>query len=137
MSDLPQYTARNSRRWDTSANLPPPGPQFIPEHRIAAQADRQKRIQHAVALRFAYRLEQDAKHAFERTSYQRGIQALLWRLYAIREAENLEVLLVNDRQLAGMIEGARAFAAVDLREVDLLRTLRESAFTYRLKELQP
>ena len=128
------YTARNRDRHQSSQ---PAGPRTKAEHYVVADANRKKRIQAAIALRMSYRIERDAKFAFERTPYQNGIQHCLWCLHGIREAENAETLIYRDRQLAGVIAGAKAFGAIPIADVDKLMTLRESAFNYRRKELLP
>lgn len=128
-------TARNSERW-----MPPKhgaAAKYIPGQAAETrQVDRQEAIRKAIALRAAYRLERDCDIAFTGSPYQRGIQQVLFQLYSIREAESIDALIVRDRHLSGMAEGAYAFRALPLAEMDKINTLRQNAFALRLKELQ-
>lgn len=136
MSELFIPTARNSERWQ----LPDHGKaaKYIPGRAdIQRTEDRQQRINKARALRQTYWLERDCDFAFNGTPYERGCHRILREAMGVRSAENLEVLFTRDRKLSGLIEGARAFESITLRQYDLLGRLRLNAFDLRYKELRP
>lgn len=135
MNSIPDYTARNAERWQSRdyGNAQ----KYLNPGEAARQANRQARIVKAIALRAAYRLERSCRVGFAGTPFQRGVHRILDQLLSIRDAENLEALIIRDRQLDGIIEGAHAFESLNLQQVSMLLKLRENAFNHRQGELMP
>lgn len=133
IQDIPQYTARNSERWQHDhgkANKYLSSP--VRDQLID---DRQARIRKAVALRQCYWLNRDCDVAFTGTAFERGCHRILSQALTVRSAESLEALFERDRKLSGLIEGARAFDAINLWQYDQLQRLRCNAFDLRYQEL--
>lgn len=137
MSDQVSYTARNSERF---ANRPPPNygaaSKHIPGAALVVRADdRQSAIRAARALREAYRLERHVDVMFSGSTFDRGCQRILEQMLTVREAENIDVLFMRDRILAGLIEGAWVFESISRDAWGRLCELRHNAFDLRYKEL--
>lgn len=139
MSELFIPTARNSERF---ANRPPPNygkaTKYMPGAALLARVDdRQTAIRKARALREAYRLERHIDVNFTGTPFDRGCQRILEQMLTVREAENIDVLFMRDRILAGLIEGAWVFESITRTAYGRLCDLRHNAFDLRHKELMP
>ena len=74
---------------------------------------------------------------FTGTPFDRGCQRILEQMLTVREAENIDVLFMRDRILAGLIEGAWVFESITRTAYGRLCDLRHNAFDLRHKELMP
>jgi hypothetical protein len=139
MSELFIPTARNSERF---ANRPAPdygkAIKYTPRQVLKVREDdRQTAIRKARALREVYRLERHIDVNFTGTTFDRGCLRILEQMLTVREAENIDVLFMRDRILAGLIEGAWVFESITRTAYGHLCDLRHNAFDLRYKELMP
>ncbi|MBX9754783.1 MAG: hypothetical protein K2X80_08520 [Pseudomonadaceae bacterium] len=130
--DFPRYTARNSKP-ETVAAI-----QRYASPEIARRAeDKQRLVQQAKALRIAARLDESFDAETSGDPFRAGVNLLKNRLLCVREACEIFALHRADSAVNGIIEGLRMFKVIKPEQWRALIKLRDNAYNYRLKELQP
>ena len=125
------YTARNSPA-DRSA----PRARGIDPAIAKRTEDKQRRVQAAMALRIANRINESWEADTSGDPFRAGCDLLKLRLLCVREAHEVFYLHRVDSALNGIIEGLRMFKVITPEQWRGLIALRNNAYELRLAELQ-
>ena len=136
MSDI--YTARNSEQFKHHKGVPERYREgYCPPNFVTTPARLAQERRDARSLRLQIRLARHMAVMRDGTRRQRVGSELLLRLFAIREAENMEALQRRYLALLDQIDVARVGGVIDLAHPDRLQKLALNAANARSDELVP